>query len=86
MDFQLAWHDFVGFIGVGLLIGAYAALQLGQIRAEAPLYSAANAVAALLILVSLVYSFNAASFVIEVFWLIISLIGLWRSLRNKAAG
>ena len=79
----LGWPDFVGFVGVALLIGAYAALQLGKIRAEDPFYSLANALAAIFILVSLFYSFNAASFVIEIFWLIISLIGLWRSLRRK---
>ena len=82
----LAWHDFVGFLGVGLLIGAYGALQLGKIKAEAPVYSLANAAAAALILVSLFYTPNAASFVIEIFWLGISLIGLWRALRPKSGG
>lgn len=77
--------DAVGFVGVAVLIGAYAALQLGRLPAENPWYSGLNAVAALLITVSLIYSFNAASFVIEVFWFAISAYGLWRALRLRRA-
>ena len=75
--------DAVGFAGVALLIGAYAALQTGRLSAENPWYSGLNALAAVLITVSLLYSFNAASFVIEVFWFAISLYGLWRALRRR---
>lgn len=75
----LGASDIVGFSGVALLIGTYGALQIGKMSAEAPLYSILNAVAALLILFSLFFSFNAASFVIEIFWFLISLIGLARS-------
>ena len=82
-DWSFAWHDAVGFLGVVCLIGAYAGLQAGRLSADRPLYSALNALAALLITVSLIYSFNAASFVIEVFWFAISIYGLVRSLRRK---
>ncbi|MCI5045748.1 MAG: hypothetical protein MRY72_13715 [Aquisalinus sp.] len=82
-DITLGWPDLVGFIGVAFLLSSYAALQFGKIDADAPLYSILNALAALMILFSLIFSFNAASFVIEFFWLIISLIGLVRSLRKK---
>ena len=77
--------DAVGFLGVALLVGAYAALQFGKLSADDPWYSGLNALAALLITVSLIYSFNAASFVIEVFWFAISIYGLWRALRLKRA-
>ncbi len=82
-DITLGWPDLVGFIGVAFLLSSYAALQFGRISADAPLYSILNALAALMILFSLIFSFNAASFVIELFWLIISLVGLMRSLRKK---
>ncbi|MEM9234081.1 MAG: hypothetical protein AAGA69_07560 [Pseudomonadota bacterium] len=84
-EWTLTFPDAVGFLGVALLIGTYAALQFGKLSAEAPLYSAANAVAALLIAYSLIYSFNAASMVIEIFWFVISLVGLYRALRARAA-
>ena len=83
---QLGWPDLVGFIGVAFLLTAYAALQFGKIDADDPMYSVLNALAALFILFSLIYTFNAASFVIELFWLIISLVGLRRSLRGKKSG
>ena len=42
-----------------------------------------NAAGALLIIVSLIFDFNLSAFVIEVFWLLISLLGLWRSLISR---
>ncbi len=80
---SLGWPDLVGFIGVGFLLYAYAALQLGKMSADAPIYSVLNGLAAILILFSLLFTFNAASFVIELFWLAISLIGLIRALQKK---
>ena len=77
--------DAIGFLGVAMLIGAYAALQFGKLSADDPWYSGLNALAAVLITVSLLYSFNAASFVIEVFWFLISIYGLWRALRLRRA-
>ncbi|GAB4534674.1 MAG: hypothetical protein Tsb0010_14840 [Parvularculaceae bacterium] len=78
-----AWHDFVGYAGVGLIVIAYFALQTGRMKGEAIGFSAMNAVGAALILVSLTQTFNAASFVIEIFWLAISLIGLARAFSRR---
>ncbi|MEM8986366.1 MAG: hypothetical protein AAGC95_06535 [Pseudomonadota bacterium] len=78
---ELDWHDFVGFFGVGLIVGTYFASQIGRMAVDRPLYPALNALGAVLILVSLAFTFNAASFVIELFWLAISLVGLVRALR-----
>jgi hypothetical protein len=75
--------DFVGFIGVALICSAYGASQLGRMEATAPLYSALNGIGAALILFSLCFAFNLASFVIEFFWLIISVAGLWRALKRS---
>ena len=77
--------DLIGYIGVALLIGAYAALQAGRLDQANPAYSVLNALAAVLLLVSLAYTPNRASIAIEVFWLAISLYGLWRSLRGRSA-
>ncbi len=83
MEVSLGWYDLVGFIGVAFLLTAYAALQFGKLAAEDPIYSLMNALAAALILFSLFFTFNAASFAIEFFWLVISLIGLWRALKGR---
>jgi len=50
-----------------------------------PFYPAINGLGAIFILVSLYYSFNPASFVIELFWLVISGVGLFRALGRKDA-
>ncbi len=71
-----AWYDILGTIGVAVIIFMYVLLQIGRIRSEQLSYSLFNAVGAALILVSLFYSFNFPSFIVESFWLLISLFGI----------
>jgi hypothetical protein len=73
---QYAWYDFVGSIGVAIIILTYIALQIEKIRSETLLYSVLNALGASLILISLFYSFNFSAFIVEFFWLLISLFGI----------
>lgn len=81
---QITWHDFVGSIGVGIIILTYVALQLEKIRSETLAYSLLNAAGAGLIIVSLLYSFNFPAFIVEFFWLLISLFGVGKYfLRRK---
>lgn len=80
---ELHPHDIVGFVGVSFVVGTYLMSQLGRMEVNRPLYPAINGCGALLILFSLHYTFNAASFVIELFWLAISLVGLTRALRKR---
>lgn len=80
---DLRGSDIVGFAGVGLIVGTYFLSQIGRMDATRPLYPALNGLGAALILISLFYTFNAASFLIESFWLVISVIGLIRSLRMR---
>jgi hypothetical protein len=72
--------DLAGFIGVLLIIIAYLLLQLNKLPSSSPSYSLMNAAGALLIIVSLVFKFNLSAFIVEAFWFLISLLGLWRSL------
>ena len=69
--------DLIGFSGVALLIVTYAMLQLDKIDPKGFWYSFNNLVVAILVTVSLIYTMNIASMVIEVFWFIISLYGLY---------
>ncbi len=77
--------DIVGFVGVAFIVGTYFLSQIGRMDAARPLYPALNGVGALFILYSLVYSFNAASFIVELFWLVISIVGLVRAFMKKSA-
>lgn len=81
-----SWSDLVGNVGVAFIILAYLGLQLGRLDGRGPAYSFANAVGAALVIVSLAYDFNLSAFVIEAFWVLISLIGIWRWLRQRSAG
>ena len=80
---QLTLPDFVGFAGVALVVGTYFLSQVGRMDVRRPLYPALNGFGSLLILVSLAHTFNAASVVIEMFWLLISAIGLGRAFLKK---
>ncbi len=73
---QYTFYDFVGSIGTFVIIGTYLLLQFGKIKSETLAYSLLNAAGAGLILISLVYSFNFSAFIVEFFWLLISLFGI----------
>jgi hypothetical protein len=77
---NLNFFDLAGFIGVLLIVIAYLLLQLDKLPSSSPSYSLLNAVGALLIIVSLIFKFNLSAFMVEAFWFLISLLGLWRSL------
>lgn len=80
---QFAWYDLIGSIGVALIILTYVFLQLEKIRSDRLLYSLLNAVGAALIIVSLIYSFNFSAFIVEFFWLLISLFGIGKYFLRK---
>ena len=80
---NLTRFDLVRFIGVLLIIVAYLLLQLDKLPSSSPSYSLLNAAGALLIIVSLIFAFNLSAFVVEVFWFLISLLGLSRSLTSR---
>ncbi len=73
------WYDFLGNVGVILILLSYLLLQMKKIKSQSMYYSLMNAIGALLILVSLYYDFNLSAFIMEVLWLLISLYGLWQS-------
>lgn len=68
--------DIIGLVGVALLIVTYAMLQLDKIDSKGFWYSFNNFIVAILVTVSLVYTPNLASLVIEFFWFIISVYGM----------
>ncbi len=74
MDYQ--WYDYLGNIGVVMILASYLLLQLGKLQAQDLRYSILNASGAALILCSLTFDFNMSAFLIEFFWLLISVIGI----------
>ena len=70
--------DPVGIVGVVLILIAYYYLSIGRWVADSLLYQFLNFLGAWLILFSLFYHWNLSSVVIEVAWIIISIIGMYR--------
>ena len=85
MSVNLNLFDLAGFIGVLLIVIAYLVLQLDKLPSSALSFSLLNAAGSLLIMLSLIFKFNVSAFLIEVFWFLISLIGLskWLATRKR---
>jgi len=77
------WADSLGIVGVILVVGTYLLLQLNRINSYSLSYSLFNGLGALLILISLIFKFNVSAFIIELFWVIISTIGVIRYFKRK---
>jgi hypothetical protein len=75
--------DFVGNVGVVVLMITYLMLQLNKLSSDGLAYSALNALGASLIVVSLLFDFNLSALLMEVFWVLISFIGIYRYFRIK---
>lgn len=78
MEFTV--FDLLGAVGVAMIIVTYYLLQTGRMDATKPAYSILNAAGASLILLSLVFDFNLAAFIVEFFWLLISIYGILKSI------
>lgn len=75
--------DVIGMLGVTMILATYAMAQLDHINVKGINYSALNALGAWLILVSLVIDFNLSAFMIEICWLFISLVGIFKAFKRK---
>ena len=85
MPMSVDLFDLAGFVGVLLIVIAYLLLQLEKLPSSSLSFSLLNASGSLLIALSLFFKFNLSAFLIEVFWFLISLIGLarWIVARKK---
>lgn len=81
---NFAWYNILGTAGVAIIVLTYILLQIERVRSDQISYSLLNAVGAALILISLYFEFNFPAFVVEFFWLLISLFGIGKYLvRNR---
>jgi hypothetical protein len=80
-----SWFDLVGNVGVLLMVAAYLLLQLGRLSSSAASYLLLNAAGAIMVMVSLTFRFNLSAFLMEAFWLLISLYGLMKPVSAKRA-
>jgi len=67
-----------GLVGVVLYLSSYALLQAGLLRGNGYAYAVFNLCASCLILISLTVAFNMSSAIIQVSWIVISIMGIAR--------
>lgn len=77
------WFDLVGNVGVLMMVIAYLLLQLEKLSSSATSYLLLNAVGAVMVIISLTSHFNLSAFLMEAFWLLISLYGLAKPLLGR---
>ena len=77
--------DVVGIVGVVLLLIAYYLLNTHQMSAKSMNYQVLNLFGALFIIFSLCFHWNTASALIEVSWVIISVIGMYHVVKSRKA-
>jgi len=80
-----SWFDLIGNVGVLLMVIAYLLLQLEKLSSAALSYLLLNAVGATMVMISLMFRFNLSAFLMEAFWLLISLYGLAKPLLARRA-
>lgn len=74
----------LGLIGAALILGAYAGVQLKKLDPHKPKALLLNLSGASLVLVSLIFEFNLAAFLLEAAWVIIAVWGLFVWVRTKS--
>ena len=77
--------DILGLVGSVMIAGAYLAVTQGWLAPERPGYNGLNLAGALLLLWSLWHRPNAGAILIEVVWVGIALLALWRHARRGQA-
>lgn len=77
------WYDWAGLIGVVLTLLAFYLLQAGRVRGDGLPYQLMNAFGAAGVLLSLVFAFNLAAFIMEFLWLLISIYGIVRGRQRR---
>ncbi len=77
--------DIIGMTGTFLVVGAFFMLQLEKASPDSLTYNMMNLTGAILLIISLCYNFNLASFVIELFWIAASLIGIYKYVKARKA-
>ena len=77
--------NIIGMMGTILVVGSYFLMQLNKLEPKGFMYNFINLLGAIFLLLSLLVHFNLASFVIEIFWIAASLIGIHNFWKKKRA-
>ena len=76
-------YHWIGFFGMIFIVLAYFLLQINRYTIRSLQYQLLNLSGAILLLISLFVHFNLGSFIIEVFWIIITIYGIYINTKKK---
>ena len=77
--------DIVGWLGAGLILGAYALLTAGKVDAKSELYQGMNVVGALGFIANGWWHGAMPSAVLNVIWAAIGMVALWKIRQARAS-
>ena len=80
---SITLSDVIGLVGVFIVLWYYFLLQIGKSKPESFIFSFANFIGSVLVLISLLSNWNLSSAVIEIAWVFISLCGTIKALTQK---
>ncbi len=72
----------IGFVGMLFIVYAYFLLQTHKAEHDSLLFQILNLIGAIFLIISLLVHFNLGSFLIEVFWIIITMYGIVKNRRG----
>lgn len=78
--------QFIGFLGMLCIVGAYFLLQMGRLNSDKLSFQIINLIGAILLIISLCVHFNLGSFLIEIFWICITFYGIYKILMKGKNG
>jgi len=82
-EYSYTWSDFIGNIGVILIIVAFYLNVAEKIKSTDRTYNLLNLIGSILLLTSLLYKPNLSNIIIEIIWGGISLMGLYKYYFSK---
>lgn len=80
------WHNMLGLLGVVMVLITYGMIATGRWRATQYRYPLANLIGTMLIAISLIYAFNWPSFIMQIFMIGISFMGIARIYKAAKKG
>ena len=83
-EYAYTWSDFIGNIGVVLIIVAFYLNVAEKIKSTDRSYNLLNLIGSILLLTSLVYKPNLSNIIIEIIWGGISFMGLYKYYFSRA--
>ncbi|MDP8913131.1 MAG: hypothetical protein M3N39_06105 [Pseudomonadota bacterium] len=85
MSAQLVLVETAGWAGALLILAAYLLLSMGKVNGRSALYQAMNVVGAAGFIVNGWYHGALPSAVLNVIWMLIGAVALWRILKRKGS-